>query len=373
MEQRLDLGPLEEAAPDVVHEERREVRDEVLREERGSLPRRHVERPPQRMDLVVDRGRRLARVSSREQPVRRLDRCRRSVGWNPVPAPLHRQPGVAERPGHATGMAAALSYLVTSRARRELLRQLWVERAVGSVSDLAHRAGVSFAAAHKELESMRAEGLATSERVGRMLQYQANRKHLHSELLRRLLSEGATGRTEPSARAEQVRGWLAALGAPLLVTEAAWGRPPSLEEVVAQGLVLSHEDATVARVLPVVLWTLRDRLDPSRLVREATRVDERQTLGFFLELTGRLARNERFASLSSSLRDRRRSRVRPFFARAHGRMALATARKNTPPVVSAMGLSHEHGNGQLRLGFREARWGCMRVTLPTKSVEFNRR
>jgi len=93
----------------------------------------------------------------------------------------------------------------------------------------------------------------------------------------------------------------------------------------------------VARVLPVVLWTQRDRLDPSRLVRETTRVDERQTLGSFLELTGRLARNDRFTSLSSSLRDRRRSRVRPFLARPHGRMALAAYRKSTPSVARRWG------------------------------------
>jgi hypothetical protein len=231
-----------------------------------------------------------------------------------------------------------LSYLVTSRARRDLLRQLWVARAVGSVSDLARRAGVSFATAHKELESMRAEGLATSERVGRTLLYRANGKHPQSALLRRLLNEGAAiGRTVPPARAEQVRGWLAAVGAPLLVSEAASDRPPSLEEVVAQGLALSHDDATVARVLPVVLWAQRGRLDQSRLVREATRLDERQTLGFFLELTGRLAGNDRFASLSRSLRDQRRSRVRPFFARPHGRMALAAARKSTPRVARRWG------------------------------------
>jgi hypothetical protein len=231
-----------------------------------------------------------------------------------------------------------LSYLVTSRARRDLLHQLWVARAVGSVSDLARRAGVSFATAHKELESMRAEGLATSERAGRTLLYRTNRKHPQSALLRRLLNEGAaTGRTVPPARAEQVRGWLAAVGAPLLVAEAVPDRPPGLEEVVAQGLALSHDDATVARVLPVVLWTQRDRLDASRLVREATRVDERQTLGFFLELTGRLARNDRFAALSSSLRDRRRTRVRPFFARPHGRMALASARRSTPRVARRWG------------------------------------
>ncbi len=227
---------------------------------------------------------------------------------------------------------------MTSRARRDLLRLLWVDRAVGSVSDLARRARVSFAAAHRELESMRAEGLASSARAGRTLAYRANGKHPQSALLRRLLREGAAAtRTPPPAKAERVRGWLAAAGAPLLVSHRVLGRVPSLEKVLAQALTLSHDDATVARVLPLVFWAQRDRLEYSRLVREATRVNERQTLGFFLELTGRLAGDHRFASLSNRLRDRRRSRVRPFFARSHGRMALAAARRETPRLARRWG------------------------------------
>jgi len=231
-----------------------------------------------------------------------------------------------------------LSYLVTSRARRDLLGLLWVDRAVGSVSDLARRARVSLAAAHRELESMRAEGLASSERVGPTLAYRANRKHPQSALVRQLLEEGtAATRTPPPAKGERVRGWLAAAGAPLLVSRRVSGRMPSLEKVVAQALALSHEDATVAQVLPLVLWAQRDRLDYAELVREATRLSERQTLGFFLELTGHLGRDHRFASLSNPLHDRRRTRVRPFFARSHGRRALATARRKTPRLARRWG------------------------------------
>jgi len=112
---------------------------------------------------------------------------------------------------------------------------------------------------------------------------------------------------------------------------------PSLEKALAEALTLSHDDATVARVLPLVFWAQRDRVDYDRLVREATRLNERQTLGFFLELTGRLARDHRLASLSRRLRDRRRSRVRPFFARPHGRMALAAARRKTPSLARRWG------------------------------------
>jgi hypothetical protein len=234
-------------------------------------------------------------------------------------------------------MNVLLSYLVKSRARRDLMRILWLERAEGSVSDLARRARVSFAAAHRELEAMRAEGLASSERVGPTLAYRANRTHPQSALVGRLLKEGTAAAGTPPAEAERVRGWLAAAGAPLLVSHRVSARMPGLERVLAQALTLAHDDATVARVLPLVFWAQRDRLDTARLVREATRLNERQTLGFFLELTGRLARDHRFASLSNRLHDRRRSRVRPFFSRSHGRMALAAARRKTPRLARRWG------------------------------------
>jgi hypothetical protein len=231
-----------------------------------------------------------------------------------------------------------LPYLVTSRARRDLLRLLWAERAEGSVSELARMARVSFAAAHRELEAMRAEGLVACERVGAALVYRANRKHLQAALVRRLLKEGMTASEAPSAsHAEKFRGWLAAAGAPLLVSRPVVGRMPRLEEVLAEGLALSHHDATVARVLPLVLWRQKDRLDHVRLVQEATRRDELQALGFFLELTGRLGGDPRLCALSRRLRDRRRSRARQFFARPHGRMALAAARRKTPPLARRWG------------------------------------
>ncbi len=55
-----------------------------------------------------------------------------------------------------------LDYLVTSRSRRQLLRALWARGASGSVSELARASGVSFAAAHRELEAMRAADLVRS-------------------------------------------------------------------------------------------------------------------------------------------------------------------------------------------------------------------
>jgi hypothetical protein len=231
-----------------------------------------------------------------------------------------------------------LSYLVPSRARRRLLRLLWAERVGGSVSDLARKAGVSFAAAHRELAAMRVEGLARSERAGTALVYEANPRYREAGLVRRLLNDqGANSAPPLVGRGSRVRGWLAAAGAPLLVARPARGRMPPLEEVLADALGLSHQDATVARVLPVVIWRHRQRLDHGRLVRAATRRNERQTLGFFLELTGLLGGDHRLAFLSEGLRDHRRTRARPFFTRAQGRMALALAERRTPALARRWG------------------------------------
>ena len=230
-----------------------------------------------------------------------------------------------------------LAYLVTGRARRRLLQLLWAGGATGSVSELARRAGVSFASAHRELEAMRAEGLALAERVGAALVYRANRGYERAHVVRQLLGGGPARSTSPPGDGERVRAWLAGAGAPLLVTRPSKGPTPPLEEVLAEALALSHHDATVARVLPVVLWKQRDRLDHGRLVRAATARDEGPALGFFLELTALLGKDPRLAALSRRLRDHRRARARPYFARAHGRRAVALARRRTPALALRWG------------------------------------
>jgi hypothetical protein len=215
---------------------------------------------------------------------------------------------------------------------------LWEEGVGGSVSELARKAGVSFAAAHRELAAMRVEGLAKSERAGTALVHRANFAYREAGLVGRLFKDqGASSTPPPAAGGERVRGWLAAAGAPLVVSRPARGRTPPLEEVLANALGLSHQDAAVARVLPLVLWRHRERLDHGRLARAATRRNERQALGFFLELTGLLGGDPRLASLSAPLQDHRRTRPRPFFTRAQGRMARALAEKRTPALARRWG------------------------------------
>lgn len=223
-----------------------------------------------------------------------------------------------------------LDYLVKGRARRELFRLLWGLGVAGNISDLARRAKVTFSAAHRELEAMRAAGLARAERSGTVVVYRAESAHPQAGLLGELAkAPGGVQTRDRTDHDDDVRGWLAAAGAPLGSPRPKRPAPP-LEEALAEALALSHRDATVARVLPLVLWRQRGRLNLDRLVQQASRRDERPALGYFLELAGQFGGDVRLVRAARALRDRRRTGTRPFFTGPQGRHAAEVARRNTP-------------------------------------------
>jgi hypothetical protein len=244
-----------------------------------------------------------------------------------------------------------LSYLIKGTVRRELFRLLWGRGESGSVSRLARLAGVSFSAAHRELEAMRAAGLAASRRFGSELQYRADEAHPRARLLAELGSVSDDDETSTQEkRDDEVRSWLASVGAPLAAPPSE-NPPPHLEDVLAEAVALSHRDATVARVLPLVLWHRRRELDLGRLVLEATRRDERHALGYFLELAGRLGGEARFVEAARGLSDGRRRRARMFFAGHHGPHQRAATRRNTPPEALRWGYLMNMGLDSFRSTF----------------------
>jgi len=248
-------------------------------------------------------------------------------------------------------MSYMLEYLFRGKTQRELFRLIWGRRVVAGVSTLSRLAEVSFSAAHRELEAMRAAGLAVSERVGSELKYRAAAEHPRAPLLGQLASvkegEGANARDKRDA---ELRGWLADVGAPLGAPLPRPPRPP-LEELLAEALALSHRDATVARVFPVVLWQRRRDVDLDRLALEATRGDERHALGYFLEVAGRLGGDVRFVEAARRLSDGRRRRARMFFSGLHGRYELAATRRNTPPEALRWGYLMNLGMDSFRSTF----------------------
>jgi hypothetical protein len=120
----------------------------------------------------------------------------------------------------------------------------------------------------------------------------------------------------------------------LVSSHAANRQVPPFEQTFAHALRLAHRDATVARVLPLVLWNQRNTVSLAELVRLARKQDEVQSLGLFLELTATLGRDRTLASAAATLRDRRYRRMKYFFP-ADGRSELsrAVARMHTPKVA----------------------------------------
>jgi hypothetical protein len=78
-------------------------------------------------------------------------------------------------------------------------------------------------------------------------------------------------------------------------------------------------------------------LDYERLERAATLRDERQALGFYLELTGQLGGDRRLVRRASRLRDRRRTALRPFFSGGRGSFARAAAQEKSPGLARRWG------------------------------------
>ena len=190
--------------------------------------------------------------------------------------------------------------------------------------------------------------------------YRANPHYPEASLLRRLLSgddvasrSAAThALSADNAKDASAREFLAAHGAP-------WGPPNTLppavkpETALLQGLALARRDATVARVIPLVLWRLRDTLDWAKVSELAREQGQADVLGFFLELAGKLGKDKRLCSLSAGLRDRRRTRPRLFFARPHGPEALRAARRNTPAGARRFGFIMNLGLDSFESAFRK--------------------
>jgi hypothetical protein len=69
------------------------------------------------------------------------------------------------------------------------------------------------------------------------------------------------------------------------------------------------------------------------LRRKATALNEKRTLGFFLELTGMLANDQHLRSLAQKLKDRRFKKVRDFFVFSQGKYSGPLAEQRTPRVA----------------------------------------
>lgn len=230
-----------------------------------------------------------------------------------------------------------LSYLVASRTRQTLLRLLWERGDSGTVSELAKLGGLSVSNVYEELQEMEKAGLATSHVDGSSPVYAANLRNPAAEAFKTLLNSSHEDNRKvmagPDFNEDNVLANLERVGAPLGGSGRTLENELSLEETLADALKLSHINATVARVLPVVFSKNKNRLDHERLRLLAKRRQETRTLGFFLDLTSELGGNREFKEWAAELFDHRVKKDRDFFSAPSGRYGRQLAERNTPWVA----------------------------------------
>ena len=75
-----------------------------------------------------------------------------------------------------------------------------------------------------------------------------------------------------------------------------------MEAIAVRAIKASRRDSAMARMLPVFLWRLRQRLDLARLVKAARRQGLAPALGFFLEVASILGEGSPFEEALTQLR-----------------------------------------------------------------------
>jgi hypothetical protein len=168
---------------------------------------------------------------------------------------------------------------------------------------------------------------------------------------------------------QRVQAWLAHVGAPLYGSTAvnASDVPPP-EWVLAEGLALARDDATLARALPVALYRTRKRLDFSLLRRLARERGQGRTLGFFLDLTAELSGDRSLAREARPLLREARRRVRASqFFKPRSATERRLAELKTPPVARRWGFRMNMSADSFASMFRKAARVSARDVIPRLS------
>ncbi len=128
---------------------------------------------------------------------------------------------------------------------------------------------------------------------------------------------------------------LVAAGAPL------WHWEPrehmSREELLPLALSLSHTDATVLRVLPLVLAKSWSGLNWRRVVQLAESVGELPALGMLVDLTGELTNDPSMAARAAELESARVPLLESFYFPAKNKYDAELAQARTPQVARKWG------------------------------------
>jgi len=235
-----------------------------------------------------------------------------------------------------------LDYLVTSKTRRNLLKLLWLDSVSGTASELAHKSGVAFAGAYKELKAMAESGLASLEwRNGRNV-YTANRSHPMANLLRKMLKYKDSGKSDDLDKNAKLKENLAFFGMPVNVHKSPLESTERLESFLAKASNLAASDASVARAFPVFLRKVSPNLDFHVLKQESRKLGNKHRVGFFLDLAGELGQDKVLKNAAKDFFDSRNKIQKPFFMNP-SKYSLKLAEERTPDLARKWGWSMNMG------------------------------
>ena len=223
--------------------------------------------------------------------------------------------------------------LFPTRARRAVLEAFFGPGArSATVSELARHADLTPRAVSVEVKRLLAAGVVEVEAEGAADRVRPNPRHPAVRALRELLRKASSSQggspTDP-------RPTLRAYGAPLAGVEPKVEM--SREAAVVEALAESRRDATLLRVLPVVLLENEADLDWDALLGQARRRKLKDELGMMLELTAEASGRRSLGERSASLADGRR-RVPRYLPEPASEYERKLADQRTPAVVRKWGL-----------------------------------
>jgi DNA-binding MarR family transcriptional regulator len=224
-------------------------------------------------------------------------------------------------------------YFLKSDEHRTFLELLVSGSTTYSKTDLAKLSGLPYATTHAEVAKLEATGLLVKEPSEGSTKY---RMALSPEMKEAfLLVFNLKGRDQAVKSERDLRASLQELGAPLVLDELPAFRSfpeQTLEETLVRASVHAKKDPSVARTLPLALFRNFESLNQELLKYWATRLNAKQELGFFLELSATLSHSRKLKKLSRMFKDERVKETKDFFETTSPLMKKL-AERNTPDVA----------------------------------------
>lgn len=222
-----------------------------------------------------------------------------------------------------------LEFLFKNTESAKLAELLWVEKLEASVNELSHLSGLSYTTTYDELQRMKSLKLVKMKRNGKATYYSSALTDELTAAVKNLFEKVKTGNVKNVSFNEY--------NLPLLgdYDELLKNDKTSAEELLIKAVKFSKKNATLLRVLPLLVKRMGENLDIHQLEYWSKRYDTHRELGFLLDLTTELTKNKKFSKLARSFKDKRWSKSDYYFEgdrELKGFQAMLVD-KNTPDLA----------------------------------------